>query len=94
MRHLETHPKARRRSLQVIEDGVYVMDGRLAVTEVNDVLGLNLPPGESRTIAGMLLNHLRRIPREGDYVIESGYRFTVEEATQKTVIRVRAEPET
>jgi CBS domain containing-hemolysin-like protein len=42
----------------------------------------------------MLLNHLRRIPREGDYVIESGYRFTVEEATQKTVIRVRAEPET
>jgi CBS domain containing-hemolysin-like protein len=91
--HFDKHPVAHQRTLQVIEDGIYVMDARLPVSEVNDLVGLNLSAGDYRTIGGMLLTQLRRIPRQGDFVIESGYRFTVEEATEKEVVRVRAEPE-
>jgi CBS domain containing-hemolysin-like protein len=91
--HFEKHPAAHKRTLEVVEDGIYVLDARLSISEVNDVIGLNLPAEDYRTVAGMLLNRLRRIPRRGDYLIESGYRFTVEEATAKAVARVRAEPE-
>jgi CBS domain containing-hemolysin-like protein len=90
---VEKRPQTHKRTLEVIEEGVYVLDARLPVSEINDVIGLNLPQGDYRTIGGMLLNHLRRIPREGDYMIESGYRFTVEEATSRAAVRVRAEPE-
>lgn len=90
--HFEKHPAERRRALQVIEEGIFALDARLPVSEVNDVIGLNLPVGDYRTVGGMLLAHLRRIPQPGDYMIESGYRFTVEEATRKEVVRVRAEP--
>jgi len=92
--HFEKHPRAHQRTLEVIEEGIYVLDARLPVAEINDVIGLNLPLGDYRTIGGMLLNHLRRIPRKGDYMIESGYRFSVEEATRRAAVRVRAEPQT
>jgi hypothetical protein len=36
---------------------------------------------------------LKQFLEPGDCLIESGYRFTVEEATPKEAVRVRAEPE-
>lgn len=89
----ERHPRPTRRSFQVLDEGVYLLDARLPITEVNDVLGLNLPAQSYRTIGGMFLATLRHIPEEGESIVDSGYRFTVEEATDKTVVRVRAEPE-
>jgi putative hemolysin len=91
--HSETRHTFRRRSFQVIEEGVYLLDAHLPISEVNDVLGLNLPQTGYRTIAGMLLSHLRHIPKPGEYVSESGYRFTVEEATEKEVVAIRAQAE-
>jgi len=91
--HFEKHPYLRKRTFQVIEDDVYLLDARLPISEVNDVLGLNLPVANYRTMGGMLVATLRHIPKEGEYVIDSGYRFTVEEATEKAVVTVRAEPE-
>jgi CBS domain containing-hemolysin-like protein len=41
----------------------------------------------------MLLTHLKHISRPGEEIVESGYRSTVVEATEKEVLSVRAEPE-
>jgi CBS domain containing-hemolysin-like protein len=84
---------ARKRTIQAIEEGVYLLDARLSISDVNDVLGLNLSQGDYRTIGGMVLAYLRHIPKPGEYVVDSGYRFTVEEATENEVLKVRAEPE-
>lgn len=89
----EKHPYALKRSFHVIEEDIYLLDAGLSVAEANDVIGLNLSSGEYHTIGGMLMAHLRHIPREGDYVIDSGYRFTVQEATPRGAVTVRAEPE-
>ena len=35
---------------------------------------------------------LRRIPQEGDYIVELGYRLTVVEATERTLVKLRVEP--
>ena len=91
--HFEKHPYKYERTFEVLEEGVYLLDARLPISEVNDVIGLNLPARDYRTIGGMLLAHLRHVPKEGDYIIDSGYRFTAVEATPKAVTKVRAEPE-
>jgi CBS domain containing-hemolysin-like protein len=91
--HFEKHRYSRKPTLQTIEDRAYLLDARLPISDVNDLLGLNLPHTEYRTIGGMLLSHLRHIPQPGEFVVDSGYRFTVEEATEKEVVTVRAQPE-
>ena len=92
--HYEKLPHRRRRTFEIVEEGVYLLDARLPISEINDVIGLNLSTGDYRTVGGMLLAQLRHIPRVGEYIVDSGYRFTVTEATEKSVVQVRAEPET
>jgi len=91
--HYEKHPYRRKRTFEIVEDGVYLLDARLSISEVNDVIGLNLSAGDYRTVGGMLLARLRHVPKQGEYIVDSGYRFTVTDATEKSVVRVRAEPE-
>ena len=75
-------------------DGVYLMDGRLPIHEVNDVLGLDLPTTEFHTIGGMLVAQLHHLGKQGESFVKSGYRFTVEEATERIVTKVRVARET
>jgi CBS domain containing-hemolysin-like protein len=39
----------------------------------------------------MVMSRLRHLARRGEWFIESGYRFTVEEADERTVKKVRVE---
>jgi CBS domain containing-hemolysin-like protein len=79
------------RKYEEVEDGVYLIDGRLPIHELNDALGLNLPATEFHTIGGMLVARLHHLAKNGESVTEAGYRFIVEEATERTVLKVRAE---
>jgi CBS domain containing-hemolysin-like protein len=35
---------------------------------------------------------LRHIPQQGESIIEAGFRFTVEEATDRSIVKLRVEP--
>ncbi len=87
----EEYLKHKSRKYSMIADGVYLMDGRLPISEMNDVLGLFLPGKEFHTVGGMMMSRLRHLAKEGESIIESGYRFTVEEADERTVKKVRVE---
>ena len=83
--------KTRRISIEAINDDTHLISGRAPISELNDSLKLGLPVGEAHTIAGFLINRLRRIPQVGDTVVEQTYRYTVIEADARTATRVRAE---
>jgi CBS domain containing-hemolysin-like protein len=83
--------KSRRISIETISDDAHLISGRAPISELNDSLKLGLPVGDAHTIAGFLINRLRRIPQVGDTVQEQGYRYTVIEADARTATRVRAE---
>jgi CBS domain containing-hemolysin-like protein len=91
----EEYLPRKRRGFRVLdaEQEVYEMDGRLSITELNDVLGLHLPTNEFHTVGGLLIARLRRIPHAGDVIEESGFRFSVQEATNRSVgtVTVRRE---
>jgi CBS domain containing-hemolysin-like protein len=91
--HFEKHPYRHQRTFEIIEEDVYLLDGRLSISDVNDVIGLNLSTETCHTIGGMFPAYLKHIPREGEQIVDSGYRFTAVETTEKGVVTVRAEPE-
>ena len=87
-----TQPK-RRHEFNAIGDDAYLMDASVSISEANEVLGVHLPAREFHTLAGLVMARLRRIPREGDYIVELGYRLTVVEATDRSIVKLRVEPD-
>jgi CBS domain containing-hemolysin-like protein len=88
----EEYLPRRKRIFEMLDEDTYLMDARLPISEVNEVLGTSLPAGESHTIAGLLMARLRHIPQQGESIIEAGFRFTVEEATDRSIVKLRVEP--
>ncbi len=87
----EYQPK-KRHELTKINDDIFMMDSRVSISEANETLGIRLPATEFHTIGGLIMARLRRIPREGDFIVELGYRMTVAEATEKALVKLRVEP--
>ncbi|MEJ2122629.1 MAG: hemolysin family protein [Alphaproteobacteria bacterium] len=89
----EEYLPKRRRVYEKIAEDVYLMDSRLPISEVNETLRISLPATEFHTVGGLVLVRLRRIPKEGEFVVEQGYRFTVLEANERAAVKLRVEPE-
>ena len=88
----EEYLPRRKRIFEMVGEETYLMDARLPLSEAADVLGVSLPASESHTIGGMVMAKLRHIPRQGESITESGFRFTVEQATERAILKVKVEP--
>jgi|TARA_B100000315_G_scaffold232217_1_gene244263 CBS domain containing-hemolysin-like protein len=86
----EYKPK-RRVHIERESENVHVMGGRMPLSEVNDILHLRFPVEEALTIGGFVINRLKRIAVEGDFIEDSGCRVTVVEADSRSVISVKVE---
>ncbi|CAN5689400.1 hemolysin family protein [soil metagenome] len=74
------------------DDGSWLMDGLIPVTELKDRLGFKELPEEDRgrynTLAGMVMLLLGRLPGTADYVEWEGWRFEVVDLDGKRVDKV------
>lgn len=72
--------------------GTYVLDGGLAVRDLNRRLGLNIPVSEAyTTVAGFLMSESGQILGEGEQVPFNGHVFKIEKVTKRRIMRVRME---
>jgi CBS domain containing-hemolysin-like protein len=55
-------------AIEKIGDGVYSIDGRIPITEVNETFDLDLPHEDFDTIGGYILGSLGRPPEPGDAI--------------------------
>jgi len=88
----EEYLPRRRRIYEMLDEETYLMDARLPISEVNELLGTSLPAVESHTIGGLMMARLRHIPVEGESIVEAGFKFTVTEATARAMAKLRVEP--
>lgn len=86
----EYNPK-QRAYIEHESETVHLMSGRTPISEVNDILYASFPVEEAHTIGGLIISRLRHIPVEGDAIEERGYRLSVIEADDRSVIRVKVE---
>lgn len=70
----------------------YRIDGRVLISDVADATGILLTDTSMHTIGGMLMNELRHLPKPGESIIISGYRFTVDGITEKAIQSIIIEP--
>ena len=73
-------------------DGSYVLDGSLAVRDLNRRLKLNLPVDESyTTIAGFLMSESGHVLNAGEAVAFNGHIFKIEQVDKRRILKVRME---
>ncbi|MDQ3087094.1 MAG: hemolysin family protein [Acidobacteriota bacterium] len=73
-------------------DGIYTLDGGLAIRDLNRRLHLNLPVSESyTTIAGFLMAESGQILNEGEIVPFNGHTFKIEKVDKRRILQVRLE---
>jgi CBS domain containing-hemolysin-like protein len=62
------------RLIEEVEDGIYQLDARTPIDEVNDLLEVTLPSEESDSIGGFIVNYLGRVPQTGESFSYDGVR--------------------
>jgi CBS domain containing-hemolysin-like protein len=72
-----------------IADDEYVVEGGLALDDLNELIGVDLQDEEHETVAGFLMDQTDRILEPGDQIESAGVRFTVETCEGKRVSSVR-----
>jgi CBS domain containing-hemolysin-like protein len=86
----EYHQK-RKRHYQRLDQGLYIFDSRVPISDLNALLGIELPATEFHTAGGFVEARLRHIPIVGESVIDAGWRFTVIEANERAVLKLKIE---
>ncbi len=75
-----------------IQDDVFILDGSLAVRDLNRRLNMNLPISEGyTTIAGFLMSESGQILNEGESVKYNGHTFKIEKVHKRRIMQVRME---
>jgi putative hemolysin len=63
----------------VTGDSTFQLDGGFRIEEANEELKLNLPGGDYETVAGFILSHLGRIPKQGEHFKYQNLKFVITE---------------
>jgi len=70
--------------------GTYRLLGRTPVARLNESLKLNLPLGDDyESIAGLILDRVKRIPEAGEALPLDGCTLTILKATERSIEQVR-----
>lgn len=72
-----------------ISEDTYIVDADVEVSDLNDDYNFELPDGNYKTIAGMVIDKLERIPKIGQYINFPGYRIQVIQANARKIERVK-----
>ncbi|MCK4640299.1 MAG: HlyC/CorC family transporter, partial [Candidatus Marinimicrobia bacterium] len=70
------------------KDGSIIVNGRMAVDDLNDRFDMKIPEGDYETISGFIINKMRRIPKLGEKVQTPGAVLTVSKATNRIISEV------
>ena len=78
----------------VTGDSTFQLDGGFRVEEANEELKLNLPGGDYETVAGFILSHLGRIPKQGEHFKYQSLKFVITEMRGMKIEKVMVTKET
>lgn len=88
--HADLGGAAAKPDIERVGDDEYLLDGRVPIPELNDVMGTRIGVSEARTIGGLVVARLKRLPDVGESITEAGFRFTVTETAERSVRQLRA----
>lgn len=72
-----------------VQEGEYLINGRVLLDDISELLGVNLEEETVSTIGGYVFSRLGRKPAKGDNVEFDGYVFQVSEVKGYRITRVK-----
>jgi len=60
-----------------VDEDTFRLDAGAGIAEINEELGLSIPEGDYKTVAGFMLDRLGRIPEEGETLDFEQFKFTI-----------------
>lgn len=73
----------------VLDGGGYLLDARLGVDELEDLIGMEMPDEEWDTVGGLVLGLAGRVPEEGESFRFGNHVLIAEEVKRRRIERVR-----
>jgi len=81
--------------IQLLKDGSSIVDAKIILEDVNELLRLDLPHDEHDTLGGFVYGLFGRVPQAGEHIVSGDLKFTVDSVHKQRIKRVRigrAEP--
>ncbi|MBU0653837.1 MAG: CBS domain-containing protein [Gammaproteobacteria bacterium] len=74
------------------DDNRYIVQAITPVEEFNEVVGARFPDDEFDTIAGIVINEMGKIPRQGEEVVLDGWLFRVLRSDNRRILLLEVLP--
>jgi len=85
----DEHEKKRvEESVKSVGEGIWTATGRATLREVAEATGMEIESNEVKTIAGLVMDRLGRLPRKGDEVKIGDFVLKVEEVRGRRIEKV------
>ncbi len=75
--------------VEQVSPNTWLAQADVEIDRLADDYGIELPEGDYETIAGLILDHLERIPHQGQVITIEPYRIQVLQATSKKIVKVK-----
>jgi CBS domain containing-hemolysin-like protein len=75
--------------VKVLDNGDYLLDARLDVESVEELLGIEIEKGEFESLGGWVTSMFGHLPRPGENFSQGDWRFIVDKATERKVVRMK-----
>jgi CBS domain containing-hemolysin-like protein len=79
--------------VQRLPNGDFLVDGRTSISDLDDLLDVELPDDDWDTLGGLVFNTLGHVPEPGEFIVSDGWRFTVAEMEGRRIKLVRVSVE-
>ena len=74
-----------------LSKGMWVVDGRLDIEDMEETIARELPEGPYSTVGGFIMALFEKVPNEGDQTTADGMRYTVLSMDRQRVDSIRVE---
>lgn len=75
-----------------VDDGSYLIDARLDIDDLGELIGSTIPDDDWDTVGGLILGLAGRVPAEGESFEYNRHKLTVERVQGRRVAQVRLHP--
>ena len=73
----------------VIKEDEYVVEGSTKITDVNELIGVNLESEEFDSIVGLIIGYLKRLPEENEIIKVDNIEFRIESLDKNRIKNIR-----
>lgn len=77
------------KNFEKIEENVYLVDGKLSISDLNRELMLSLPEEDYDTVAGFVMGQLGKVPSVGDVMKYDNIEISVEKVSKRRILRLK-----